>query len=75
MRTTGIGTSIFLIAAGAVLAWAVTAEVEGVDLSMVGVILLVVGIVGFVASLILGAADGHTIVERDREVYVDRERV
>ena len=37
-----IGTSIFLIAVGAALAWAVTAEVAGVDVQTAGVILMVV---------------------------------
>src|SRR5437773_10255182 len=42
----GIGTSIFLIALGAILKYAVTATVSGVDLNVVGVILMIVGIVG-----------------------------
>jgi hypothetical protein len=48
-----IGTSIFLIAVGAVLAWAVTAEVAGVDVQTAGVILMVVGVIGLVVSLLL----------------------
>ena len=48
-----IGTSIFLIAVGAVLAWAVTAEVAGVDVQTAGVILMVVGGIGLVVSLLL----------------------
>ena len=46
-----IGASIFLIAAGAILRYAVTAEVSGVELQTVGLILLVVGIIGLVISL------------------------
>jgi hypothetical protein len=49
----GIGTSIFLIAVGAILKFAVTASVSGIDLATVGVILMVVGIVGLVISLIV----------------------
>ena len=45
----GIGTSIFLIAVGAILKYAVTADVSGVDVDTVGVILMVVGIVGLLA--------------------------
>ena len=45
-----IGTSIFLIAAGAILRYAVTATVEGVSLTTVGLILMIVGIVGLVIS-------------------------
>jgi Domain of unknown function (DUF6458) len=54
----GISLSIFLIAAGAVLAWAVDVEVSGIDLQVAGVILLVVGIIGFVASLIFWSSWG-----------------
>ena len=39
----GIGTSIFLIAVGAILKFAVTASVSGVDLDVVGVILMIAG--------------------------------
>jgi hypothetical protein len=47
----GIGMSIFLIAAGAILRYAVNVSVEGVEIDTVGLILLVVGIVGLVISL------------------------
>jgi hypothetical protein len=48
----GIGTSIFLIAVGAILKFAVTASVAGVKLEVVGVILMVVGAIGLLFSLI-----------------------
>jgi hypothetical protein len=54
----GISLSIFLIAIGAVLAWAVSAEVSGVDIQVMGVILLIVGILGFVASLVFWSSWG-----------------
>jgi len=47
----GIGTSIFLIAVGAILKYAVTADVSGVDINTVGVILMVAGVVGLLVSL------------------------
>jgi hypothetical protein len=47
----GIGTSIFLIAVGAILRYAVTASVQGVELQTVGLILMVVGIIGLVITL------------------------
>jgi hypothetical protein len=47
----GIGTSIFLIAAGAILRYAVTASVSGIELQTVGLILMIVGIIGLVISL------------------------
>jgi hypothetical protein len=48
----GIGTSIFLIAIGAILRFAVTATVSGVDIQTVGTVLLVVGVVGLLISLL-----------------------
>jgi Domain of unknown function (DUF6458) len=49
----GIGTSIFLIAVGAILRYAVTVTVEGVELQTVGLILMIVGIIGLVISLVV----------------------
>jgi Domain of unknown function (DUF6458) len=54
----GIGVSLILIAAGAILTWAVDATVSGLDINAVGVILLVVGIVGFVLSLVFWSSWG-----------------
>ncbi|HZN88711.1 MAG TPA: DUF6458 family protein [Thermoleophilaceae bacterium] len=48
-----IGMSIFLIAVGAILKYAVTATVAGVDIQTVGVILMVAGVVGLVIGLFL----------------------
>ena len=76
----GIGLSVLLIAVGAILTWAVSADVSGIDLQVAGVILMVVGAFGLIASLIFwsswggfrnrdaAAAGGQntTIVERDR---------
>ena len=46
-----IGFSLFLIAAGAILRYAVTWEPSGVNLETVGLILMIVGIVGLVISI------------------------
>ena len=46
-----IGTSLFLIALGAILRYAVTASVSGVNVQTVGLILLAVGVLGLVLSL------------------------
>ena len=54
----GISVSILLIAVGAILTWAVTAEAEGIDITTVGVILLVVGLLGLVLSLIFWSSWG-----------------
>jgi hypothetical protein len=48
----GIGTSIFLIAVGAILRYAVTGSVEGVDLDVVGLILMIVGVAGLVLTFL-----------------------
>jgi len=45
------GVSLFLIAVGAICTWAVTASVAGIDIEVVGVILMVVGGVGLLFSL------------------------
>ena len=67
----GIGTSMFLIAVGAILKFAVTATVSGIDLATVGVILMVVGIVGLAFSLlVISRARRATIITRDRDPYV-----
>jgi Domain of unknown function (DUF6458) len=47
----GIGTSIFLIALGAILRYAVTVSISGVELQTVGLILMIVGIVGLVITV------------------------
>lgn len=46
-----LGTSIFLIAVGAILRYAVTATTSGINLNTVGLILIIVGVVGVVLSL------------------------
>ncbi|MBV8160522.1 MAG: hypothetical protein JO265_06325 [Acidimicrobiia bacterium] len=48
----GIGTSIFLIAVGAILAFAVNIHTNGVDLQTVGVILMLVGVIGVILSAV-----------------------
>jgi hypothetical protein len=68
-----LGTSIFLIAVGAILRWAVTASTSGISLPTVGLILIIVGIVGIVLSLLWmfswsparRGVPGDRVVERD----------
>ncbi len=48
---TTIGTSLFLIAVGAILRYAVTASLSGVSLATMGLILIIIGVVGLVISL------------------------
>jgi hypothetical protein len=47
-----IGGSLFLIAVGAILNWAVSAHVNGVNLHAIGWILIAVGAVGLLVTLI-----------------------
>ena len=68
----GISASIFLVVVGAILAFAVTTEVSGVDIATVGWILMIAGIVGGLLSLIfwsswggVGAWRRETIVRQD----------
>jgi hypothetical protein len=47
-----IGSSLFLIAVGAILYFAVTATLVGIDIQTVGLILMIIGVIGFVLTLI-----------------------
>jgi hypothetical protein len=64
--------STIAIAAGAVMYWAVTSQGHGFRLSTVGVILMIVGALGFVASAIVFGTSrrpaGNTHHTFDREV-------
>jgi hypothetical protein len=48
-----VGTSLFLITVGAILKYAVTANVEGINIHTAGLVLMIVGIVGLTLSLYL----------------------
>ena len=48
----GLGVSLILIAAGAIMAWAVHVSTTGFNIHIVGYILLIVGIIGAVLSMI-----------------------
>ena len=66
----GIGTSLFLIAVGAILYFAVNATVSGLSIATVGIILMVVGVIGLLISIFMLSADRRrTTVVRDRDVY------
>lgn len=70
----GIGTSLVLIAVGAILKFAVTATVSGIELATVGTILLIIGIVGLVISLLFLSSwrdRGGPPVARERVVERD----
>ncbi|HEV3226287.1 MAG TPA: DUF6458 family protein [Acidimicrobiales bacterium] len=63
-----MGTSIFLIAVGAILDFAVNWRVQGVDLKTIGLILMVVGAIGVLLSLLFWNSWGGF---GNREVYVE----
>lgn len=71
------GSSIFLIAVGAVLRYAVTATVSGISIQTVGLILIIAGVVGLVLSLFYmlawGPRRGAVVRDRvvEREPYED----
>ena len=73
----GIGVSIFLIAVGAILAFAVEYDINGLDIAVVGFILMIVGLIGLImTAFIFGprrntAGRGDTVVE-ERRTYDDR---
>ena len=69
----GIGVSLILIAIGAILAFAVEAEVSGLDVQTIGWILLAVGVLGALISMIYwsswggwGGARRETVIRDDR---------
>ncbi len=71
----GIGVSIFLLALGAILAFAVEFDTSGIDIDTVGIILMVVGALGLMLSLLFWSSfspynrrERTVVSERDREV-------
>jgi hypothetical protein len=67
----GIGTSLFLIAVGAILYFAVDADISGLEIGTIGLILMIVGVIGLVISLFflssLRRGPAERTVVRDRE--------
>jgi hypothetical protein len=69
---------VFLIAVGAIRTWAVNLNVSGLDLSAIGVILMVAGAIGLIASLVIFGGGGVRPRATVEDEYVDaapRERV
>jgi hypothetical protein len=69
----GIGVSVFLLAIGAILAFAVDLTVSGLDLATVGVVLMIVGAIGLVTSMLIFGRDsvGRRSVVTDTYVEDD----
>lgn len=73
----GIGASVFLIALGAILTFAVNATVSGLDINVIGVILMVAGAIGLAMTMLVfgrrdrvaGGVAEERVVTRERDVY------
>jgi hypothetical protein len=68
----GIGGGIFLIVVGAILAFAVSDSVSGVDLTMIGYICMAAGVLALVISLVLNAQRTNTTHREVIERHDDR---
>jgi hypothetical protein len=84
-RVKGIGTSLVLLAAGAILAFAVSVDTDGFNVNTIGWILMGVGALGLLLTMLLAGMPersvDRTVVERDEvqrvpttERVVERER-
>ena len=67
----GIGTSIVIFAVGAILRFAVTVTATGFNLHAIGIILMIVGAVGFVLSLAFWSSGGGFGTSRQRRTVVE----
>lgn len=74
MNNGSIGLSLVLIAVGAILAWAVNATVSGLDIKVVGVILMVVGLMGLAFSMLFWASFAPFARREPRDVVVREPR-
>jgi Domain of unknown function (DUF6458) len=65
----GIGGSIFLLALGAILAFAVNAHVSGIDINVVGWVLMAAGLVGLIVTIwYWNSRRRSTVVSQSRPV-------
>lgn len=70
----GIGVSVFLIALGAILTFALEVDAEGINLNTVGIILMIVGVLGLLASMLFWSSFApFRRGTREREVVRDRD--
>jgi hypothetical protein len=67
----GIGVSLLLIAAGAVLTFAVHVSGHGFNVHTIGIILLIVGAIGALLSMIFWSSWGG-VGQRDQTTIVER---
>ncbi len=72
-----IAGSIFLVAVGAILRYAVNDSIESIDLETVGLILMIAGVAGLLLTFIYQSMNrrrGDVVYERERPVAYERER-
>ena len=64
----GIGVSVLLIAAGAVMAFAIEVNnAEGFNINTIGIILMIAGAIGIIATMtVFGGRRGDTVIEERR---------
>jgi hypothetical protein len=76
IESMGLSVGLFVFAAGAILRYAVSTHVDGINLNVVGVILMIVGVVGAVASAVFWSSfspyDRHhrPTLEREQDVHL-----
>ncbi|WP_426564068.1 DUF6458 family protein [Angustibacter sp. McL0619] len=75
----GIGASVFLIAVGLILALAVNVDISGLDIAVIGWILVAAGALGLILTLVIFAPRRRRAVNggvvEERRVYDDRDVV
>lgn len=65
-----IGGSLVLIALGAILRWGITYDASGINLDTIGMILIVVGVIGFIASVLMATMRRRTdVIHESRAPY------
>jgi hypothetical protein len=64
----GIGGSIFLLALGAILAFAVNADISGLDINVVGYVLMLAGLIGLIITVWYWNSRRRTVVEQHQPV-------
>jgi hypothetical protein len=68
-----IGVSLFLIAVGAILTFALEREAEGINLDTVGIILMIIGVIGLLVSALFWSSWAPYNRSRTRTVMRERE--
>ena len=70
-----IGAAIFIAALGAILRYAVSDNISGIDLGTVGTILIIAGVVGLIVGLALAMSNRDTVRDDRDIIRDDRDRV